>query len=197
LKSSNGSNKARTHKRVRVFRVYPYVAGASTAKPGHALYRQPQQGFGRIDNPEHYLALYAAASPRISLAEVFAAQPAPWNDTTLFRADGRPYHIAEIQMADEVPLCNLDNPRALLQRNLIPSSIVSKDRQRTQAWALEIFQEERWRGVSWWSFYDPDTPAFGVWDVTNAAVLSTEAVRFDSDAFVAAAKLLGREIQTY
>lgn len=180
---------------MRFWRVYPYVAGAGSAEPGGALYRHPLQGFGRIDNPEHYLVLYAADSPAVSVAEVFAAQPAPWNDTTLYRADGRPYHIAEIQMPDEVPACNLDDPRALLQRNLVPSSIVSKDRERTRAWALAIFREHRWRGVSWWSFYDPDTPALGAWDIEDATVLRSEAVGVDHDAFVGAAKLLNREIR--
>ncbi len=179
---------------MRCFRVYPHVASVARAHIGHALHRPPRQGTGRIDNPQEYLTLYAAGRPSVSVAEIFAAQPSPWDETTLYRADSRPYYLAEIEFPDERPVCNLDDPRVLLDRMLKPSSIVSRDRTRTQAWALDIFHESRWDGVSWWSFYDPDVPALGLWNLADAAVVRTEILRVDSEPFIDAAKLLNRTI---
>jgi hypothetical protein len=92
-------------------------------------------------------------------------------------------------------LCDLDDPKALFDRNLKPSVVISKQRAVTQAWALTIFQERRWSGISWWSFYDPENAAVGIWTIESAEVLATQELRVGSAEFKDAALLLNRSMK--
>ena len=46
----------------------------------------------------------------------------------------------ENRLADEAPLCNLDDPVQLKRLRLKPSEVVSRDYSRTRAWARRIYE---------------------------------------------------------
>ncbi len=179
---------------MRLYRVYPWRRAARRGELGHALYRPPRQGSSRIDNPEHFLVLYASTSASTAIAESLAYKPPPWDAKTLFRSDGLRYHVATFELPAESRLCDLDEPQSLLERKLKPSTVISRQRATTQAWALRIFQERRWSGISWWSFYDPAHAAAGLWTIDGAQVLATRELRTTDPAFAEAADLLNRPV---
>lgn len=63
-----------------------------------------------------------------------------------------------------------------------------------KGWALRIFQEERWSGISWWSFYDPDSAAVGLWNLDRADLTATRELTMLDRAMIDAAELLNRSI---
>jgi hypothetical protein len=54
-----------------------------------------------------------------------------------------------------------------------PSSVVTRDRVKTQAWAHAIFETGRYAGASWWSYYGPDWTVVGLWDRSALTVIGT------------------------
>jgi hypothetical protein len=138
--------------------------------------------------------LYACASALTAVAESFAFEPSPWDARILYRADDLQYHLATLEIPDDHAVCDLDDPQSLLDRKLRPSQVITRDRTTSQAWALRIFQEERWSGISWWSFYDPDTFAVGLWRLDRADLMATRPLTMHDSAMTGAAELLNRSI---
>lgn len=149
-----------------VFRVFPHLPSARRpTEPGHALYTHPDQGLGRLDNPDLYLVRYLALDPAAAVAEAFG-NVAVWRPSMLGfpnlagseRALGA-YRLDEKRH----PLLDLDDARCLLDRGLRPTQVVSRNRPTTQAWARRIFEEGRWAGVRWWSYHRPHWTVAGIW----------------------------------
>jgi hypothetical protein len=157
------------------------------------LHVSPVQGAGRLDNPERYLVLYAADSAAGAVAEAFGNHGI-WTDQ-LF--SGRPNlpgsctALAEID-ADGARFLDLDDPRTLLERGLRPSMVVTRDRAVTQAWALRAFEEKRWAGARWWSYYDPRWGSYGIWNARTLRARSVGPLHRDHPAVVEARSALGR-----
>lgn len=154
------------------------------------------QGAGRVDNPDHYRVLYASDSPIGAVAEAFGNH-AIWTDD-LFR--GRPELpgsrtcLVEIESSGRVAL-DLDDARALLERDLKPSAVVTRDRKVTQAWALRVFREKRWAGVRWWSYHDPGWGSYGLWDMKRLRSRSVAPLDREHPAVRAAASTLARPLR--
>jgi hypothetical protein len=176
-----------------LFRVFPFVSSARSSKaPGHALYVPAPQGAGRIDNPDLYRVLYASTSPEGAIGEAFG-NIADWS-AHLFVVPvilGAARSLAEYELGQD-PLLDLDEARALLDRRLRPSRVVTRDRATTQSWARHIFQEDRWSGVSWWSYWNPDWVSCGVWATEELTVVSVTPLDQRLPAFRAAAETLSR-----
>jgi hypothetical protein len=64
---------------VLLYRVFPHLSTAPSGQPGHPLYIHPNQGYGRFDNPAHYLAWYMASEAASAIGETFA-DIAVWQD---------------------------------------------------------------------------------------------------------------------
>ena len=178
-----------------LFRVFPYLAGARADKPGGALYI-PSQGGGRIDNPGTYPVLYLSDSPAGAIAEAFG-RFAEWPPAVLEGIPALPGSVralARYRMAEGGSVCNLDDPRQLLDLELRPSEVVSRDYTRSRSWALRIYQRKLWAGVRWWSYYDPVWTSFGLWDIGNLGLTEITPLRLDNPHLLTASRTIVRRI---
>lgn len=149
---------------MRLYRVFPYDAGAASNDRGGALFVPPASGRSRIDNPDLYDVLYAACDQHAAIAETFG-QLAVWRRETFVHAGGRPYALATIDAPDDRALFELNDVDALRSIGIArPTDVVTRDREITQAWARTIFERGGFAGARWWSFYNPDWPIVGLWD---------------------------------
>lgn len=178
-----------------LFRVFPWLPEARSGHPGHALF-VAGQGSGRIDNPDRYRVLYASDQPAGACAEVFDYKPI-WNVGMLRGTPGLPASIralATIKLNDDVLICDLDDAARLVGLSLRPSDVVTRDRIVTRAWAIRLFEENRWGGIRWWSYYDARWGSHGVWELDALTVEAVEALTLDHPAVVEASAVLNRPI---
>ena len=183
---------------MRLFRVFDYDARVSDDAPGGAKY-VPPQGSGRLDNPEAYLVLYACRQAAGAVAERFRRAPYlhRWSRDVLrppIYAPDSARSLVTYELHDAARVCDLDDGRALLERAIRPSQVVSFDLGVTQRWALSIYGEGRWSGIGWWSRMDSRWANVAVWDVAQLDVLAIETLRLDHPALVEAADVLDIEI---
>lgn len=158
-----------------LFRVIPYDESAAPNDRGGALF-VPAGGANRIDNPNLYDVLYVATSPEAAVAESFGRIPL-WTPETFVHGSGRPYRLAAYAVSDDLELFNLDDVDALKTIGVThPSSVVTRDRAKTQAWAKTIFELGRYAGASWWSYYSPDWTVLGLWDRSAVNVIGTPEI---------------------
>jgi hypothetical protein len=153
------------------------------------------QGAGRLDNPEHYVVRYFALSPAGAVAETFGGL-VRWTGA-MFVFPGLPgasRSLGVYELPDVTPILDLDDARALLDRRLRPTQVVTRDRTVTQAWALRVFQEPvEWSGVRWWSYYRPEWPIVGLWRDDALTVRRVEPLGLDHPAVDEAARELAKE----
>jgi hypothetical protein len=105
--------------------------------------------------------------------------------------------LVTYELPDDVPIFDLDDVRSLEQLGLRPSEVVTRDRAVTQRWALAIYEQQRWAGVRWWSYYDPKWYSYALWDITGL-VPRMDAIRpltIDDPAVIEAAETLRRPRQ--
>lgn len=175
---------------MRLYRAFPRVKGARRDRPGGALFVPPVQGAGRIDNPEHYAVLYAAADPAAAVGEAFG-DLRTWVAAML---DAKPYlpgsfmALATIEVPNK--LLDLDDPHELAARDLRPSRVVTRDRRTTQGWALRVWREGRRNGVRWWSMRDADWVTAGIWNLASIDLVATDPLTLDHPAITGAAEIL-------
>lgn len=143
-----------------VWRVFPWVDRAAPGEPGHPLHVHPDQGAGRWDNPDRYLALYVAASAEAAVGESFAHLVRWTVDMLPFpQVPGAVRALGVYRYDEEAhPLLDLDDARALLDRGLRPTDVVVRNRPRTQAIARSVHDEGHWAGIAWWSMHRPQWP---------------------------------------
>jgi hypothetical protein len=152
---------------LRLYRVLYYLDGAAPTEKGGVLYVPPQTGLGRINNPDDYEALYVGGSPAGVCAEVFYRGKfrSQWTDAMLAPLpNGSRRVLAWYEFPDSMAICDLNDPKELLARKLRPSDIATRDYTVTRQWALNIFREKRYIGVSWWSYCDALWATYGLWD---------------------------------
>jgi hypothetical protein len=178
-----------------LYRVLPFLANARPDEPGGALY-VPRQGGGRLDNPELYSVLYLSDAASGAIAEAFGRFP-EWTPAVLAGSPSLPGStraIARYRLADEAPLCDLDDPEQLKRLRLRPSEVVSRDYSRTRAWAGRIYEQRQWIGARWWSYYDPRWASVGLWDIDRLEVEEVRSLRLDDPALVEASRTIVRRI---
>ncbi len=155
-----------------VYRVFSYLPAVTDSREaGHPLYVHPLQGFGRWDNPEHYLVRYLATSSEAAVGEAFAPL-ATWSPAMLdypVLAGARRVLGTYRFDVERNPLLDLDDASALVVRNLRPTDIVRRNRPRTQQIAADVYAEDRWAGISWWSFHRPQWTLVALWAADNLA----------------------------
>ena len=178
-----------------LYRVFPYLAAAPRNQPGGALYLPPQGG-GRLDNPSAYSVLYLSDHQAGAIAEAFGRFP-EWTAGILAGSPGLPGSaraLARYQLAEDLRICNLDDPERLLALRLRPSDVVSRDYAHTRAWALRVHHEKRWGGVRWWSYYDPQWASFGIWDAGSLALADVTPLTLSSPALLEASRTIARRV---
>jgi hypothetical protein len=139
---------------VTLWRVLPWDVRAQPQAPGGALwFPRELQGAGRHDNPDRYGCLYVSETPLSPVAEALAPfrGSGPLTATMLTRA-GLPLALAELRLADDAALVDLDDPAVLVEERLRPSQVATSTRLATQSYAARLFLERpRALGLRWWS----------------------------------------------
>ncbi len=178
-----------------LYRVFPYVPTAGESEPGGAIYI-PRQGGGRLDNPGIYSTFYLSDAPAGAIAEAFG-RFSEWNAAILAGSPSLPGSaraIARFHFPDDAPICDLDDPAMLQTLGLRPSDIVSRDYTRSRAWARRIFEQGRWHGARWWSYYDPQWASFGLWSISRLKLDDVKLLRLDAPALLEASRRIARRI---
>jgi len=179
-----------------LYRVFPYLPKSAKNEPGGALYVPPQGG-GRIDNPGAYSVLYLSDQPAGAIAEAFGRFP-EWTPAILSESPSLPGSaraIARYRLAEEVAVCDLDDPRQLTALQLRPSEVVNRDYARTRTWARRIFDHRKWAGVRWWSYYDSRWASFGLWDIRRLAIEEVTLLTLDDPALLDASRTIVRMVK--
>lgn len=173
--------------------MFPWLPSAREDEPGHPLYVSRLQGGGRADNPEHYLSLYLSSAPAGAAAEAFGSLPS-WVPEMFVRPDlpGSVRSLATYELAEDAPICDLDDAATLVRLGLRPSQVVTRESEITQRWALRIHQERRWIGVRWWSYYDARWHSYALWDRAGLSVKQVERLSLDHPAVVEASDVIRR-----
>ncbi len=177
-----------------LYRVFPHLAEAQQAVPGHPLFVEVgHQGKGRWDNPTHYTLLYLSASAEAAVGETFG-NLARWSPAMLTspQLPGSVKSLGTFELDEEAhPVLDLDDARELAQRSLRPTHVVIRNRPRTQQIAADIFSEGRWAGVGWWSYHRPQWTVVALWDASGLTLRRVENLR-GHPALDAAARTLSK-----
>ncbi len=113
------------------------------------------QGEARHDNPERYGCLYLSRSPLSPIVEQLARFRGQRLVPSLLRRRGLPLALAELELADDAELVDLDDPGVLRREHLRPSRVVTRDRLMTQPQALALYDRHpNAAGLLWWSTYE-------------------------------------------
>lgn len=102
--------------------------------------------------------------------------------------------LARYQFAETAQVCNLDDPRQLPALGLRPSDAVSRDYNRSRAWARRIYEQNTWAGVRWWSYYDPAWHSFGLWDIGKLVLSQVTPLRLDNTDLLEASRTIVRRV---
>jgi len=176
-------------------RVFPHLASAAGDEPGGALYAPPQGG-GRLDNPGRYSVLYLSDAPAGAIAEAFGRFP-EWTGAILEGSPSLPGSrraIARFHLPDDVAVCNLDDPALLQTLGLRPSDVVSRDYARSRAWAARLYEQHRWSGARWWSYYDSQWASFGLWDTSRLVLDHVKPLQLGEPALQEAGRTIARRV---
>ncbi|MGH9480764.1 MAG: RES domain-containing protein [Terriglobales bacterium] len=178
-----------------LFRVFPHVDSPAATAPGGPLH-VPAQGSGRLDNPGLFATLYLSDAAAGAVAEKFG-RLSSWDEAMLAPPMLMPssqWALAEYQLSPGLPVCNLDDARRLLELRLRPSEVVTRNYQRTRAWAQRLYLDGRFAAVRWWSYYESEWGSWGVWEIHRLRVVRIEALDLAHPALRAAAQVLGRPL---
>ena len=163
---------------------------------GHPLYVWPRQGAGRLDDPAGgYTVLYVAGSPEAAVAEALGRYPR-WTPAVLAAPPAAPPGslLALASYDGDPSVCDLDDARRLVDLELRPSQVVTRERPVTQAWARSLHDRAEWAGASWWSAYDAGWTCAGLWDRSGIAVADVEPLTLQHPVVAEAADRILRVV---
>lgn len=181
---------------MRLWRVLPWNPSAQAGEPGHALWvPRALQGTGRHDAPDHYGCLYLAEEPASAVAELLA----PFRGTGELTAEllirsGRRLALAELALADDAVLVDLDDPLILTAEDLRPSVVATSRRAVTQAYAVREFERHpEAEGLRWWSTLEASWIHVTLFDRALGGVTVTDVhpLTLEEEAILDAASHLG------
>src|SRR5215218_2461049 len=134
-----------------LYRLFPSLPGAGVAEPGGPLFvPRLDQGRGRHDNADAYGALYLSRAPESTVAELLRQFAGRTVRPRSLLQEGWPMALAALDDSALDGLLYLDDPRNLVARRLRPSTVATRDRERTQPLALSIHSDGA-PGFEWWS----------------------------------------------
>jgi RES domain-containing protein len=181
---------------VILWRVLPYAPDAApTERGGARFFPRAFQGRGRHDNPARYGCLYLGTEAVSAVAEAVARfRGAGGLSEAMLVRGGLPLCIAELELPDDVELIDLDEPRVLQRERLRPSTVATRTRTTTQAYAERLFDAHPDAvGLRWWSTLESSWINVTLFDRTARRLSSgpPERLSLDHPAVVEAAELLG------
>jgi hypothetical protein len=153
------------------------------------------QGGGRHDAPDRYGCLYLAEAGVSAVAETLA----PFRGTgdlhpELLVRSGLQLALAELELAGDAALIDLDDPAVLVTQSLRPSSVATGQRSVTQAYAVDQFERHsEAAGLRWWSTLEASWIQVTLFDRALGAlsVKAVETLTIDDEAVMSAASYLG------
>jgi len=183
---------------VILYRCFAWRADAAPAdRDGPLWFPREFQGDGRHDNPEHYGCLYLAGEAASSVVEQLARFRSQRLVAGLLRRRGLPLGLAELELADDAELIDLDDPRVLRRARLRPSQVATRRRGVTQPQARRLHEVHAGAaGLRWWSTFEALWINVTVFD-RAARLLSVRGVRAlsaDDPVVGEAAQFLGMRV---
>jgi hypothetical protein len=181
---------------VILWRILPWDPSAPLGERGHALWvPREYQGSGRHDAPDRYGCLYLAEVAVSAVAEMLA----PFRGTGDLHPDllvrsGRQLALAELELAHDARLIDLDAPTVLAKESLRPSVVATSQRSITQAYAVALFERySKAAGLRWWSTLEASWIQVTLFDRATGElqVNSVRALAVDDATVIAAATYLG------
>ncbi|HEY0277487.1 MAG TPA: RES family NAD+ phosphorylase [Solirubrobacterales bacterium] len=142
---------------MRLWRAVPLDSAAEDDERGGSLwFPREQQGLGRHDNPDRYGCIYGAEDPISAIVEALARFRGSGRLTApMLARSGRPLALAEIELPEDAPTIDLDDPVLLAEWELRPSLIATHHRELTQDIAEDLYLEhDDVVGLRWWSTYE-------------------------------------------
>ncbi len=130
------------------------------------------------------------------MAEAFGRFP-EWTSAILEGSPSLPGSaraLVRVELPGNLPVCNLDDSAQLVELGLHPSDVVTRDYERSRTWARRIYEQRRWIGVRWWSYYDPQWSNFGLWNVETIRLQDVSRIRLDDAAVQEAARMIARRV---
>ena len=161
----------------------------------------PPQGTSRFDNPSHYRLLYASKQPQCAIAEAYGGLPR-WFHAMLepprWLPSGAAAALASYELDDAQvgKVCDLDDPMRLMDLNLRPSQVITRNRVQTQRRGLAVFGRGAWIGLQWWSYYEAEWTNVALWDHSSLRVVETRKLTMSDPAVRAAARAIGRPMRS-
>jgi hypothetical protein len=181
---------------LRLWRVLPWDGRARPREAGGALwFPRPFQGSGRHDNPGRYGCLYVTEEPVSAVAEALAPFRGAGNlDPSMLDRAGRTLALVAVDLPDDAPLLDLDEPRVLRSERLRPSTVATRVRPTTQEYAARLHAvHEDAAGLRWWSTLESSWINVTLFDraARRLRARAPEPLTVAHPAVGAAAELLG------
>jgi hypothetical protein len=190
------SHRVPTPEVASFYRVFPFLASAApTSRVARFLSRCNAAAADWI-TPISILFCTSEIHPRALSPKPLAVSP-EWTPAILRGSPALPGSVralARYELGAGESLCNLDDARQLLRLRLRPSDVVSRNYDRTRAWARPIFETRIWAGVSWWSYYDPQWTSVGLWKTDQLVLAEVRELRLDDSVIRDASRVIIRRI---
>ena len=176
-------------------RCFAWNEQAAEAEPdGPLWFPRIYQGEGRHDNPDRYGCLYLSASPLSTVVEQLARFRGQRLLPSLLRRRGLPLALADLELADDAELVDLDDPVVLRREKLRPSRVATRDRSVTQVEATRLHdRHSRAAGLRWWSTYEASWINATLFDraASQLQMRSVRALTLEDPIVVEAADFFG------
>ena len=177
-----------------LYRCFAWNERARPEQPDSPLwFPRVFQGDGRHDNPDVYGCLYLSEREASGVIEQLARFRTQRLIPELLVRRGLPLAVAAIDLPDDAPLVDLDDPAELRRRRLRPSRIATRDRSITQPQALSVYRDTDAAGIRWWSIHESLWANYTVFDraVRRLRVHDIRRLALDDPAVAEASEFLG------
>jgi hypothetical protein len=178
--------------------LYRCFAWNERARPdrldGALWFPRPYQGDGRHDNADLYGCLYLSERPLSCVVEQLARFRGQRLMPALLVRRGLPLALAELELAEDVELVDLDEPAVLRREQLRPSLVATRARDVTQPQARTLYERHpAAAGLRWWSTFEAQWLNVTLFDRAAAEVrlVSARTLAVEDEEVAAAADVLG------
>jgi hypothetical protein len=155
---------------------------------------RPYQGDGRHDNADLYGCLYLSERPLSCIVEQLARFRGQRLLPALLVRRGLPLALAELELADDAELVDLDEPAVLRREQLRPSLVATRAREVTQPQARALYERHHGAaGLRWWSTFESQWLNVTVFDraASDLRLVSVRTLAVEGEDVAAAADVLG------
>jgi hypothetical protein len=181
---------------VILFRCFAWAERArETDQDGPLWFPRPFQGDGRHDNPDAFGCLYLADRPESAIVEQLARFRGQPLSSSFLKRRGLWLALAELELAADAKLIDLDQPAVLDRERLRPSLVATRDRRLTQSQARALYDAHAdAAGLRWWSIFESQWLNVTLFDRAPAPRMrSVRRLTLKDDSVLHAAAFLGLE----